>query len=43
MCVETKLQFKFGEDLANSFGLIEFLMFFKMAANGHIGFQNPNF
>jgi len=43
MRCDTKLQFKFGEYRTNGFGDIAFFVFFKMAAGGHLGFQNSYF
>ena len=36
---ETKLGLKFGDNRSRGFGVIEFLVFFKMAAGGHLGFR----
>jgi hypothetical protein len=37
------LGLKFGGNRSNRFGVITLLVFFKMAAGGHLGFQNSNF
>jgi hypothetical protein len=37
------LGLKFGGNRSNRFGVIALLVFFKMAAGGHLGFQNSNF
>ena len=36
---ETKLRLKFGGNRSRGFGVIEFLVFFKMTAGGHLGFR----
>jgi len=33
---DTKLGLKFGDNRSNIFGVIEFLVFYKMAASGHL-------
>jgi hypothetical protein len=40
---ETKPRFKFGGNRTNGLGDIAFLVFFKMAAGGHLGFQKFHF
>jgi hypothetical protein len=37
------LGLKFGGNQSTRFEVIAFLVFFKMAAGGHLGFQNSNF
>jgi hypothetical protein len=37
------LGLKFGGNRSNRFGVIALLVFFKMAAGGHLRFQNSNF
>jgi len=38
-----KLGFKFGNNRANGFRVIQFLVFSKMAVGGHLGFKNSKF
>jgi len=40
---ETKLGLKFGDNRANGFAVIQFLVFSKMAVGGHLGFKNSKF
>jgi hypothetical protein len=40
---EMNLGLKFGANRSNRFGVIALSLFFKMAAGGHLGFQNSNF
>jgi hypothetical protein len=37
-CAETNLGLKFDGNRSNRFRVIAFLVFFKMAAGGHLGF-----
>jgi hypothetical protein len=40
---ETKLGLKFGDNRLRGIGVIAFLVFFKMAPGGHLGFHNSKF